>query len=79
MTKAQKNEILSMKTVGYWSELGGVELKDIKSDDTLICVSNAWAGKKSVHAVVIRFTQYDRPYIKLYNSRLYLDECIRCY
>ena len=72
-----KKEIIAMKTKGYWSALGGVEVKDFQfgTEDYCICVSGAWCSQKSVHRVKIHHG--DRTYIKLNGVRLHLDECIR--
>ena len=79
MTNKTKVLIDNMTTIGYWSELGGVEVKDIilGIEERAICISNAWYGKRSYHNVCINYTKSDRPYIKIHNHRLYLDECLR--
>lgn len=66
-------------TIGYWSALGGIEVKEIRYeiDDKIVCVSNAWYGKPKTHTVRIYYTQNGRPYINLYGLRFHLDECIR--
>lgn len=67
-----------LPSVGYWSELGGVEVKRIEYgiDDYICCVSGTFAGKRQGHRVKVNYG--DRCYIKLYGRRLYMDECIRC-
>lgn len=62
------------KLLGYWSALGGVEVYYV-DDETCICVSNAWYGKKSYHAIKIRYNSRGA-YIVLHGTRLYFDECI---
>ena len=71
--------IKQMKTVGYWSAVGGLEVKEIKYgiDDTLVVVEGAWNGKPEVHELRVNSTRGGRSYITLRGVRYYLDECIR--
>lgn len=77
MTKAEKQEYLNKDSVGYWSILGGAELKGIEYDinDYAIVVIGAWCSKKSIHRVKIYYGKRD--YIIIQGLRLYFDECIR--
>jgi len=78
MTSEEKQYYRMSAAVGYWSELGGLELKDIQSgiEDYAIVVSGAWSKEKTVHRVKIVYG--DRPYIRLFGTRHYIDECIKC-
>lgn len=71
----KKNEIIGMPTIGYWSALGGLEVKEIEYgiDDYCLCVSGAWGGAKTAHRVKI----YDGNCIKLHGYRFKFDECLR--
>ena len=64
-------------TKGYWSALGGVEVKDFAYgvEDYCYCVSGAWIGKRTCHKVKIRYSEKG-PYIVLHGCRLYFNECI---
>lgn len=75
MTKAEKQAAIESKTVGYWSVLGGVELKRIEYGitDYAVCVTGTFAGKPSVHRLKVRFGDY----VVLYGNRLYFADCIR--
>lgn len=66
-------------TIGYWSALGGIEVKEIKYgiDDKIVCVSNAWSGKPKTHTVKINYTMGGRPFIRLNGLRFHLDDCVR--
>ena len=77
MTKAEKQEYLNKKSIGYWSVCNGTELKHIEYgiNDYAIVVLNAWGGEKSVHRVKIYYGK--GIYINIHGYRLYFDECIR--
>lgn len=67
-----------MPTIGYWSALGGVELKGIEHgvEDYALVIANAWGGKKSAHRVRVHY-EYRVPHIVVKDTRLYFDDCIR--
>lgn len=74
MTKLEKQNYLNKKTVGYWSDGGGVEVKGIEygiNDYAIIYIRL----KKSVHRVKINYGI--REYIRIYGRRLYFNECLR--
>lgn len=76
-----KKEIEAAKTVAYWSDMGGIEVKFIEYgiDDYLVCVANAWNGHKTYHKLRIHTTHAkdSRTYVVLAGHKLYLDECVR--
>lgn len=78
MNKTERVHIDDMPTVGYWSCLGGVEVKEIQYgiEDYIVYISNAWNGSRSYHRVKINYDG-KRFYITLHGQRLYLDECLR--
>lgn len=85
MTNAEKIRIIeSAPVIGYWSCLGGVEVRFIDyTPDGIMCYvkANAWCGKPTYHIRKVS-EQYTndgrhRDNIKIYNQRLYLDECLR--
>lgn len=75
----KRDTILQMRTIGYWSALGGLEVKQIAHgiEDECICVSGAWCSKKSVHRVKIHY-ETESPYIVIKGQRFHFNECIRC-
>lgn len=78
MTKLEKMSYMENDTIGYWSALGGIEVKHITWDAEAyaIVVANAWSGKRSVHRCKI-YNDINGAYIKL-NGRVYrFDECLR--
>ena len=77
MTKSEKQNYLNKKSVGYWSALGGAEVKEIiyGINDYAVIVINAWGGKKSVHRLKIYYGKRD--YINIHGYRLYFDDCFR--
>ena len=81
MTSQEKAKIEAMPTIGYWSALGGVEVKSIENgiEDYVVCVANAWYGKHTVHRLRIKYTHSkdSRAYIVLDGYKPYLDECLR--
>lgn len=70
-----KFKILGKKSVGYWSALNGLEVKEI-GEDYVECVSGAWNGHKQVaHCVKIRHnTKGD--YIRLGGYTFYLRDIV---
>jgi len=80
MTNETKRKIKEEKTIGYWSVLGGLELKKIEYgiEDYAFVVSGAWNGKRNVHKLKIKQSRLgDYVYIQLGNTKYYFDECIR--
>jgi len=73
----KKEVCLNNDSFGYWSSLGGVEVKKIEYgiEDYCYCISGAWCSEKSYHRVKIHYG--DRDYIVLHDYKLYFDECIR--
>ena len=80
----RKNEIENSPVIGYWSCLGGVEVRKIEytPEGILFWIkANAWCGKPTYHIrkVIEQFSN-DGPHrdnVRVYNHRLYLDECLR--
>ena len=74
-------EAKALPTIGYWSLLGGVEVKKIEYDieDYVVCIVGAWIGQSRLYRVPIKYTHSKdaRPYIFVGHSKLYLDECLR--
>lgn len=78
MTKLEK--LLQMKTIGYWSAIGGVEVKEIKEEDCetyVYCISNAWSGEKQAHRVKVNTTVSGEFYVVVHGYRLKMSECLR--
>ena len=74
MTKSEKQNYLNKKTIGYWCDWWGIELKDIEygiNDYAIIVIQ-----EKSVHRVKINYGS-KRDYIRIYGRRLYFNECLR--
>lgn len=67
-------------TIAYASQNGGVEIHGIEFGitDYVYAVSGAWAGRKnrSFHHAKIQYTERGIPYFRVFNSRVYLDNCI---
>lgn len=78
MTKKEKEAYINKKTIGYWSALSGLEVKEIIHgiEDYCICVSGAWCGNYTVHKAIIHY-ETERPYIKIKGIRFHFDECIK--
>ena len=78
MTKSEKQKVIDMPSLAYFSGFGGVEIKSIDYvDDAVLFVANAWYGKKSVHHSAIRYTRDMVPYFTLNGCRIRLADCIR--
>jgi hypothetical protein len=78
MNKQEKNEVLSMDSVAYYSGLNGLEVKriDYGINDYIVCVSGAWNGKYKVHRVKINYNS-NNPTIKLYGYTIPLNEMLK--
>ena len=81
-TRQEKRELDNLPTIGYWSALGGVEVKKVEYgiEDYIVCISNAWGGKKAYHRVRIKYTHAkdSREYIDIEGTKLYLDQGVKC-
>ena len=83
LTDIEKRQIDEMPTIGYWSALGGVELKKVEHgvEDYCICRVNSWRRKPTYHRVKIKYTKTkykeSKPYIVIFYENLYLDACIK--
>lgn len=66
-----------MPTVGYWSEMGLVEVKEIEYgiDDYALVTCGAMSGKPTSHRLKIYTTESDM-YINFRGRRLKFSECI---
>ena len=74
MTKSEKQNYLNKKSIGYWCDWRGIELKDIEygiNDYAIIVIQ-----EKSAHRVKIYYG-YKRDYIRIRGHRLYFDDCLR--
>lgn len=81
MTNFGKLRLDNMYTVAYWSELGGVEVKEIRYDkwegeEYALIVAGTFAGKRSYHKVKIQYMKNDW-FILLFGKRLHGKDCIR--
>ena len=79
----KKSEIINMKTVGYYSGFGGIEIKFVEYgvygiDDYIIYVAGAWCSARSVHRCKVYFTMSGSPYFKYKGVRIHLEDCVRC-
>jgi len=81
MTKAEQETYKNMKSIGYWSVFGIVEVKQIEHgiEDYMIVVAGTTLSSsvQKVHRLRIKTTKAGRDYVKLYDTNLYLDDCLR--
>lgn len=85
MTREYKvSTIEESRVIGYWSCLGGVEVRkiDYTPDGIMFWIkANAWCSKPTYHRtkVIEQYTSdgAHRDHVKIYNQRLYLDDCLR--
>lgn len=79
MTKQEKQAIMDQKTIAYWTDFNGVEVKSIEYgiEDYLYCVSLVGSAEPKVHYLKIKTSRGGRPYVILYGRPMYLDECLR--
>lgn len=85
MTIREKKEIIdNSPLLGYWSNLGGVEVRKIEETPDGIrfwVKANAWCSEPTYHIRKVS-TQFSndgahKDNIKVYNQRLYLEDCLR--
>lgn len=78
MNRTEKQHYLDAPCIGYWSEYGGIELKEITYgiNDYAVVVANAWSGNRNVHRVAIHYKE-DDAYIIVGHRRYHFNECIR--
>ena len=76
MTKAEKENYLQKKSIGYWCDIMGVVVKDFVYgiDDYAIVVNE---NLNKVHKLKINYTTNSIPYINLYGRRWSLNDCFR--
>jgi len=70
---------LEKPTIGYWSGMAGLEVKEILYgiEDKIECISGSWSGKPKRHLVKVYYGRDGRDYIRLNGYKFYLDECLR--
>ena len=82
LTDIEKRQIDEMPTIGYWSALGGIELKKVEHgiEDYAICTVGAWQGNPTYHRVKIKYTRpkhiEPKAYIVIRFQMFYLNDCI---
>lgn len=78
MTKAEKKSIYDRRTIGYWSEMGGVEVKGFEYgiEDYCLCVVGSFTGNWTAHRLKIHYSGEDS-YIVIRGRHLKFSECIR--
>lgn len=76
-----KEYCITHRVIAYASQNGGVEIHGIEYgiDDYIYAVSGAWAGTKnqSFHRAKIQTTANGKEFFRVFNSRVYLTDCIR--
>lgn len=83
LTDNEKRAIDALPTIGYWSALGGVELKRIEHgiEDYCICRVGSWKSKPTYHRVRVQYPNVKRveprPFIVINYEKFYLEDCIR--
>jgi hypothetical protein len=82
LTDSEKRLIDEMPTIGYWSALGGVEVKKVEHgiEDYFICRVGSWRKKPTYHRVKVNYTpaKYvkSRPFIVIHFEKLFLNDLI---
>lgn len=80
MTKAEKNGVLILPCIAYYSGFGGIEIKNICYDcgeTYIIYVAGAWCSNKTVHRTKVYYTIGGNDYFLYKGNRIPLNECIR--
>ena len=76
-----KSYCLSHKSIGYFSALGGLEIKGYIGDDDpdsqwVYAVSGAWVRDKGYHMLKVYYDKDFREYIRIRGGKYFLDEAI---
>ena len=83
LTDIEKRQLDKLPTIGYWSALGGVEVKKVEHGDVdyLICRVPSWKREPTYHRVKVQYPNVKgvepRPFIVIHYEKFYLDECTR--
>ena len=79
MTVKEKEEVIKMPALAYWTDFGGIEVKDIQygTEDYLTCVSLVTTDHPRVHYLKIKTSMGGRPYVIIYGHNMYLDQCLK--
>ena len=80
MTAAEKNGILSLPCIAYYSGFAGIEIKNIGyayGETYIIYVAGAWCSNKTVHRTRVYYNLNGNAYILYKGVRISLNECIR--
>lgn len=75
----RNNNILTKKSIAYFSGFGGIEIKHIEYgiDEIVEYVAGAWSGKKSAHRHKVYYTENGNAYFMHEGCRVPFNECIR--
>lgn len=77
----RKADILTMKSLAYYSGFSGLEIKSIEYgiEDYLLCVSGAWGAKskQTPHRLKIYYDDDGGFFVRLHGHKVPMDECIR--
>lgn len=72
--------IRTHKTIGYYSGMGGIEIKGIEyecGDSVVYAVSGAFCNGKSHHRVKIEYTISGDEYFRIRNVHIPMRDCMR--
>jgi len=81
MTKQEKQFYSNKSTIGYWSQYGGVEVKDIIYGivDYVVVLANTMSEKTTtVHKLQVHIAPSGDEYIILNGHRFMFSDSIRC-
>lgn len=77
----KKSDIMTMKSIAYYSGFSGLEIKHIEYgiNDYIYCVSGCWGAKsqQKPHQLKINYDRHSGAYVRLYGYKVPLNECIR--
>jgi len=80
MTNAEKNGVLILPCIAYYSGFGGIEIKSIvyRNEYYVTFVAGAWCSNKTVHHTRIYHTLKGNAYFLYKGIRIPLNDCVRC-
>ena len=78
LDKKTIERVKGMRTIGYWSENGGLEVKSIEYgvNDYILAVSGTFCGKPEVHRLKIHYG-FRSQYVVLNGHRYNFNNCIK--
>lgn len=79
LNRKEERDAIAMKTLGYYSGFGGLEIKAVEYgiDEAIIFIVGAWTGTPEGFRSVIQYNRDGEAFFKYRNAHIYLNDCLR--